>query len=77
MFDGKHRARLRKHRVEPRMIFRWDPAPEAIHDGRSEIDYTATVRPGAEAQPSDPLKKVVGVKKGDCLFVSRCMDVYN
>ena len=78
ILNGKHLARLQQHRVEPRMILRWDPNPASISDCEPSMDVLPTVLSHTETQSQTQTlaEESFLIRKGDPLFGFRCMDVY-
>ncbi|MCJ1405308.1 hypothetical protein MMC11_008535 [Xylographa trunciseda] len=76
VFNGKHFARLRQHRFEPRMILRWDPVPSPINNCEPRIDAPPIVLQDSEMQDQSLPGESFMIRKGQSLFGFRCMDVY-
>ena len=78
IFNGRHLARLRRHRFEPRMILRWDPVPGPPINQMSNAHRAMAGSQNSESdlQSRTPSTEVFRIKRGESLFGFRCMDVY-
>ena len=74
VFNGRHQARLHRHRFEPRMILRWDPVPAFPLDQTQISDGLQHLEP--QRQSRTPSTEGPRIKRGRSLFGFRCMDVY-
>ncbi|KAL8730391.1 MAG: hypothetical protein Q9181_004675 [Wetmoreana brouardii] len=78
VLNGRHLARLRQHRSEPRMVLRWEPVPDPTGPCWPKDDEPLSVAPNMQPQPQPRTtwNGAVRIKKDDFFFGFRCMDVY-
>ena len=70
LFNGRHFARLKEHKSQPRAILRWDPAPTSADRDPGLASEISNIRNHSQTL------EAVQVRKGDSLFGFRCIDVY-
>lgn len=76
LFNGRHIARLRQHRFEPRAVFHWDPVPDRKDNLGSRTDETWAVSQDSAPQPQILSGESLKIRKGASLFGFRCTYVY-